>query len=353
MNETNSSPAGSSSRLVEQLKERIRRAGRLTYAAFLEMILYDEHYGYYRAGKQDKKDYVTSPEIHGLFGNVIGTYIEECCNRGGKPSVTILELGGASGRLARDIISAIRTPLDRYLIVEKGTERKEGKIEWVNGIDRIGPLKGFTFVVANEFFDALPFHRIMRADGILREIYIGFEDGFFEQVDSLSEEIKGFLQRYPLFLREHQTSEVANGLEPIITQLSAKVTDACLLVFDYGYHQSDLAQGRFSNGSMLAYRGWTIRQGFLDSLGKTDVTHHVNFDHLSALLEAHGWRKEGEIAQYRFLCRIGLLEGFEGLPQQERLSAKWLLNPEGLGSMISVLGFSRHSSFPLHGFGKT
>jgi SAM-dependent MidA family methyltransferase len=101
---------------------------------------------------------------------------------------------------------------------------------------------------------------------------------------------------------------------------------------------------------MLGYRDRRIRDDLFASLGRTDITHHVNFDHLSALLQKAGWRKDGEIEQYRFLHRAGVLKRLDRLTMEERMSVKWLIMPEGPGSTISVLGFSRGLPFPLPGF---
>ncbi len=340
--------------LEEQLKARMDSAGLLSYQVFLETVLYDEHYGYYRAGKQGPQDYCTSPEIHALFGRTIGAYIEDLCDRVQSPSVTILELGGASGKLAADIISAFtHLTLEAYFILEKGKERRSGAIRWINSLDRLEGVEGFTFILANEFFDALPFHRVIDRGGRLEEVYVGHRDGFFEQTGPLSRPLASFLDDYPILLQEHQELEVTTAAAAPVKAVSSLVGKGCFLVFDYGYHQADITAGRFYHGSMLGYRDRRIRDDLFASLGRTDITHHVNFDHLSALFQKAGWRKDGEIEQYRFLHRAGVLKRLDGLTIEERMSVKWLIMPEGLGSTISVLGFSRGLPFPLPGFGGT
>ncbi|OPY62199.1 MAG: hypothetical protein A4E57_04044 [Syntrophorhabdaceae bacterium PtaU1.Bin034] len=337
--------------LEEKLRKRIAQEGPVTYEAVLESALYDENDGYYRNGKQERQDYYTSPEIHPIFGRTIGGYVENVSRTLKIPSVSIVELGGASGGLAGDIISAFRhLTIDRYLIIEKGQERRNGQVEWVNSVDRIGRMDGFTFIVANEFFDALPFHRVIMQKGVLHEIYTGYQDGFIEQAGPLSGPVASFLERHPVFLQENQVTEVTTYSVPLLEKLSELVERACLLVFDYGYHQTDISTGRFFEGSLVGYKERKIRNDLFGDLGKMDITHHVNFDHLSDLLAGLGWKKDGEIEQYRFLYKAGLLEELSRLPQTERLSAKWLINPAGLGSMISVLGFSKNLSFPLPGF---
>ncbi len=335
----------------EQLKARMGSAGLLSYEAFLETVLYDAHYGYYRAGKQGRQDYCTSPEIHALFGRTLGAYIEALMDRMQSQPVAILELGGASGKLAADILSAFtHLAPEAYFILEKGRERRSGAIRWINTLDRLQALEGFTFILANEFFDALPFHRVINREGRLEEVYVGHKDGFFEQKGPLSRPVASFLDDHPIFLQEHQELEVTTAAAPLVKALSSLAGRGCFLLFDYGYHQADITAGRFSSGSMLGYRDRRIRDDLFASLGRADITHHVNFDHIEALLAKEGWRKDGETEQYRFLHKAGALERLEGLTVEERMSAKWLIMPEGLGSTISVLGFSRGLPFPMPGF---
>jgi len=335
----------------ERILERIFREGPITFEDFLEIVLYDEKEGYYRAGKQEGQDYYTSPEIHPIFGRTIGRYIEGICDRLGAASPSILELGGASGRLASAIMSGLdHVSLERYVIFDRVKERTEGLVQRANCLDCVNEGGHFLFVVANEFFDALPFHRIMSRDGAMREIYVGHGHGFFEEAGPLSDSLRLFLDRYPVFLQDGQVSEVTTYGLPVIERVSTVAETACFLVFDYGYHQEQIAAGRFFDGSLLGYRSLQIRDDVFENLGLTDITHHVNFDHLSSMLVEKGWRKEGEVDQWRFLQRAGMLERLARLPENERLAAKWLIYPEGLGSMISVLGFSKGLPFPMPGF---
>jgi SAM-dependent MidA family methyltransferase len=333
------------------LKERIAREGLITYEAFVETVLFDDRFGYYRAGKEERKDYFTSPEIHAAFGRTIGGYLEAFRAQAGLPSFSVIELGGASGRLARDILSSLTVAPDRYTIVENGAPREEGLIRWVSGVDHVESHSGMTFIVANEFFDALPFHRIINKAGILEEIYVGYDAGFFEEPGPLSGDAASFLTRHPVHLPHGMTTEIATYASPLLDRLSGAVDQGCLLLFDYGYHHSDIVGGGFPEGSVMAYRAGSTRASIFENLGAADITHHVNFDHLASMFEDHGWRKEGEIAQYRFLFNAGILDELVRLSEAERLSAKWLINAEGLGSMISVLGFTRGLSVRMPGFG--
>jgi SAM-dependent MidA family methyltransferase len=333
------------------LRARIAAEGPLTYASFIETLFYDETRGYYRAGKEEGKDYVTSPEIHPVFGRVIGRYIEAFCHASDIRSVTVLELGGASGTLARNIVSAfVDLSLEEYLIVERGRRDREGPIRWITALDELEGPRPFVFVIANEFFDALPFHKVAQIGGTLQELYVGYDRHFFEQPSTLSQPVNAFLRDYPICLDETQIVELTPYMATVAEAVSAFAGRGSFLVFDYGYHLSDIASGRFPGGSIVGYRGRVMKQEILARPGHGDVTHHVNFDHLTAALEKGGWKKEGEIEQFRFLFNIGIIEELITLPETERLKAKWLIHPEGLGSMLSVLGFSKTLKGSLPGF---
>jgi SAM-dependent MidA family methyltransferase len=339
--------------LEELLKARIISEGPITYEAFVEMALYDERFGYYRSGKQDNKDYYTASEIHPIFGRAIGRYVEEFCLRLGASMPTIIELGGASGRLARAVISGFNhLEPDRYFIIENGAERKEDRIRWISSVERLPPPPDFAFVLANEFFDALPFHRITQRDGVLQEMYVTWDGGFSEVAGPATEKVESFLDRHPIVLPEGQSIEVTTCGVPLVQELSSRIPRGCFLLFDYGYHSGEIEQGRFPNGSGLGYRKRRINPDLFADVGMMDITHHVNFDHLAAIIEDDGWRKEGEIEQHRFLFNAGITDEFSRLSQEERLSAKWLIHPETMGSMISVLGFSKRMTTRMPGFGR-
>ncbi len=337
--------------LEHKLKGRIKRDGPLTFEAFLDVVLYDHEGGYYKEGKRLRKDYYTSPEIHPVFGKTIATYVDDIRVSCGRDKMSIIELGGGSGLLADQIVSgsADRESLD-YFLVERGRKEKTDHIVWVDDLCDLTPIDGLTVIIANEFFDALPFHRVLRTERGLEEIYVDFADGFAELLSQLSPPVDSFLRSYPLFLNLHQSSEVTIRAAEILSRLTGIVGEGLLLVLDYGYHNEDLAHGRFFDGSTIGYKDFRIREDMFRDLGSMDITHHVNFDHLCAILRGLGWRKAGEIEQYRFLINIGMLQQMMLLPDVERAPAKPLINPQGLGSMISVLGFTKDLSCDVPGF---
>ena len=337
--------------LENKIRERIRREGPVTYETFLDIVLYDEEEGYYRQGKRPRQDYFTSPEIHPVFGKTIAKYLDAIRLSCGRNKISVIELGGGSGLLAEQIVSSVaHADTLEYVIVEKGKKKNTESVRRVSDLKDLAPIEGLAVVVANEFFDALPFHRVVGDDEGMKEIYVDFADRFTETLGPLSSDVKSFLSFHPLFLNLRQMSEVTTRSYEVLTRLTELVDEGVLLLFDYGYHAEDLALGRFPDGSVVGYKDFTIRKDLTSDLGSVDITHHVNFDHLGSVLNDLGWQKAGEIEQYRFLMNVGLLDEMMLLPDGERIQAKNLINPQGLGSMISALGFTKKMCCDIPGF---
>src|SRR5262245_55358372 len=94
--------------LVAELRERIRRDGPITFRDFMDAALYDPRWGYYPNHPDAisrQGDYVTSPEVHPVFGGLVARQLGELWEAAGRPDHwTIVEQGVGRGILARDVL---------------------------------------------------------------------------------------------------------------------------------------------------------------------------------------------------------------------------------------------------------
>src|SRR3977135_3384800 len=98
--------------LERRLIERIRRDGPITFCDFMQAALYDPELGYYNSERLKigaNGDYYTSSNVHPLFGAVLAkAMIELTVGLRVDSPLTLVEIGAGTGRLAFDILSAMR-----------------------------------------------------------------------------------------------------------------------------------------------------------------------------------------------------------------------------------------------------
>jgi len=110
--------------LTKHLKTKIKGAGPISVATFMQEALLNPKFGYYYTGgltnqQKDSEnveqeiignrgDFVTSPEISSMFSELIGVWCLETWNRLDRPkNIQIIELGPGKGTLMHDLLSSI------------------------------------------------------------------------------------------------------------------------------------------------------------------------------------------------------------------------------------------------------
>ncbi|KAI0141255.1 DUF185 domain-containing protein [Xylariaceae sp. FL1272] len=194
--------------LAKQLAEAISITGPIPLASYMRMCLTADVGGYYtgaiEAGRDQfgkKGDFITSPEISQVFGELIGIwFVAEWMSQGRPRSgIELIEVGPGRGTLMDDILRTIRnfkdmaSAIDAVYMVEASKELRvaqknllcgtdaslrESKsgwhcaskysdfpIVWTDSIKAVPQYPSKTpFIVAHEFFDALPIHAFQVVD---------------------------------------------------------------------------------------------------------------------------------------------------------------------------------------------
>src|SRR5579883_1709879 len=106
------------------LRERIRAEGSITFRDYMATVAYHPDEGYYarRAVIGADGDFVTSPEVHPLFGALIARQVAQFWELLGQPDpFVVVEQGGGTGKLARALLLALPPEVaaaTRYVLVE-------------------------------------------------------------------------------------------------------------------------------------------------------------------------------------------------------------------------------------------
>jgi len=267
--------------LANDLKNRIKKSGPLSFSEFVESCLYDSNDGFYtkggRAGRRG--DFLTSPEVGPFFGFLIANWLDETWRNLNKPkNFQVIEVGAGSGTLARAIIDAKPKCLENgiYTMVERSQKLREeqptsDKLISIANIPEV-PLVGA--VIANELLDNLPFDLLEGNGKCWKEVRIGLMDDQF--VETLIGERKEPVGVFPLKGARIPIQTQANKwVESILEMIVA----GSLLVIDYGSTTQEMSQ-RDQDSWFRTFRKHSRGRGPLDDVGNQDLTVEVAIDQL-------------------------------------------------------------------------
>ena len=353
--------------LAAILIRRIAAAGPMTLADYMaECLLHPDH-GYYatRDPFGAGGDFTTAPEISQMFGELLGLCLAQAWMDQGSPApFTLAEPGPGRGTLMADVLRATRgvpgfhAAAQVVLIEASPTLRqvqrdtlKGHPVTWADSIADLpdAPL----FLIANEFFDALPIRQFTRRGQGWAETVVGLDprpDG--------PRLTLGRSAPTPLALLMHRLADTAEGgvvevcpsAAPIMAAIGGRIAahGGAAIVIDYGDWRSrgDTFQ------ALMDHR-------FVDPLaapGEADLTAHVDFEALAqAAAPARATRL---IPQGALLQRLGidgraerLARGLTGDALQSHLAAhRRLTDAAEMGSLFKALAIYPPSSLPPPGF---
>lgn len=363
--------------LVARLRAEIERDGPITFARFMEVALYDPEGGYYAAPDARptrEGDFLTAPELHPVFGRLIGRQLTDIWDRLGRPDPFVVrEHGAGAGTLGLTALEGMR--LDgspavhavRYQPVEINPYRAAELVERFAAAgfaDRLGEPGGrmVGVVLANELLDAMPVHRVEVRDGRLREILVDWAEGFH---DVLGEPTTPALARRldddGVVLAEGQRAEICLALDGWVAAIAADLEGGCVLVVDYGHPAAELYGPARASGTLLAYVGHRVHDDPYRSIGQQDLTAHVDLTAVERAALAAGLDVLGRTTQAELLAGLGIGEVLAEAARattadlagylELRGAVVRLLDPRAMGAFkVVALGRGIAAEPPLAGF---
>lgn len=343
--------------LADQLIARIARAGPMTLAEYMaECLLHPEH-GYYstRDPFGAAGDFVTAPEISQMFGELLGLCLAQTWIDQGAPArFALAEIGPGRGTLMADLwrattgVPGFHAAAEVHLIEASPVLRtaqatRMPQAIWHDHIDTLPELP--LFLIANEFFDALPIRQFQRAEAGWSERVIGVADGALAF---------GLTAAAPVAALDHRLSDTTPGdivetcapAQAIAAQIGQRITTqgGAALIIDYGDCRSlgDTFQAVAKHKSTDP----------LAAPGQADLTAQVDFEALALAAQPATFSRL--TPQGVFLERLGITQRAEALARNlsgEALRAhiaahRRLTHPEEMGHLFKVMGLTRDSGLP-------
>lgn len=350
--------------LEELLIRQISTTGPITVADYMTACLLHPRHGYYATGQPlgAEGDFVTAPEISQMFGELLGLWVAQAWIDQGRPApFALAELGPGRGTLMADALRALSavpgaTEAADVRLVEASPTLRASQAEtlderdaaWHESVDSL-PEKLPLFLLANEFFDALPVRQYLRDGDAWRERQIGARGG--KLVFGLSEPLPASALDRRMENVDGAMIETRPAAGPIVDEIARRIRRAggAALIVDYG--------GRRCVGDTLqAVRGHA-KESPLASPGLADLTAHVDFETLARA--AHGATIYGPVPQGEFLRRLGIAErahalatGLRGSALQTHVAAhRRLTHPQEMGNLFQVMALASPNAAPPPGFG--
>ncbi|WP_431301012.1 class I SAM-dependent methyltransferase [Tabrizicola sp. BL-A-41-H6] len=337
--------------LGDILKARIAATGPITLAEYMATCLQHPQFGYYatRDPFGAAGDFTTAPEISQMFGEVLGLCLAQCWLDQGSPApFALAELGPGRGTLMADILRATRNVpgfhgAAQVVLVETSPTLRAAQAQrlagctpvWVDTVDDLPNLP--LFLIANEFFDALPIDQFQRGETGWHMRLVGLSDDAlqFGRSPALPAEAID-----PRFADDPPGSivEASPALPAIAATLGQRIAarGGVALVIDYG--------GWRSKGDTLQAVRRHQPDHPLAHPGEADLTAHVDFE---ALARATGLPRSGLTDQGALLNRLGIAHRAERLAagltgdrlETHRAALHRLTDPREMGSLFKAIAF--------------
>jgi NADH dehydrogenase [ubiquinone] 1 alpha subcomplex assembly factor 7 len=348
---------------AERLLSRIRAEGPIPLADFMAEAVA----AYYRRPHVfgADGDFVTSPEISQIFGELVGIWFAVRWHAEGRPQRFLLaECGPGRGTLIADALRAaamvpgFAAAIELHLVETSPALREAQAVAlagfpavWHDAVETLpdGPLH----LVANEFLDALPALQFIFRGGVWRERCVG-HDGtdfvFIEEVPAVppADLLADLPSPCEGDVLGHSPS--AEGFVAAIGKRIARSGGAALF-FDYGPEKSGF-------GDTLQAVSRHRYASPLSRPGEVDLTVHVDFSRLARFAQGAGAAAFGPADQGLWLVALGLPARLTALLRQatprqtETLvsGAQRLIAPQAMGRLFKAFSLLPAGSPAPEGF---
>lgn len=362
-------------------------------AEYMREVLTNPVSGYYVHNDMlgAEGDFITSPEISQIFGELLGIWCVSEWMAAGKPKeFQLVEFGPGRGSLASDVLrvlkqlksvvgeSAVSVHLvevspklsevqaqsltgedskaadnENDPVYRRGTTKTGHPVYWYRGMEDVP--RGFSIYLAHEFFDALPIHKFQKTDKGWREILIDIDPEVanklrFVLAPSATLASSTLLQAD----EEREHVEVCPEGGVLVQRLTNRISEdgGAALIADYG-HAGD------KTDTFRGFRGHKLHD-VLVAPGTADLTADVDFRYLRRITDERVLTF-GPITQQQFLRNMGidvrlqvLLRTCTDSSTRKQLVQGFdmMMNPEKMGERFKFFALVPHSRIAVQTRGK-
>ncbi len=350
--------------MKEHFLKKIKLHGPITVSDYMSDCLLAPKYGYYNKNNVigAKGDFITSPEISQIFGELIGLAFVDYYYKCKKPvSPILVDLGGGNGTMMKDALRAtqqidnILSKKIKPIFIESSSSLiKKQKFnvpnsESYNDINKIP--NGFSMLYANEFFDALPIHQFIKINNNWHERLIDIDSNNDLQF-IYDKQPSPYQTILPEYLKNNQIIEFSPAIINIITSIIKRILEqgGIFLIIDYALNKKDIF------GSLQAVKDHKYINPLLEP-GECDLSTKVDFKLIIKIAKELKANVFGPIEQKDFLENLGINIRCQQLiknnPDRKELilnDCKRLTSEREMGSLFKAMVITSKKSIQPAGF---
>ena len=343
--------------LVEQQikSEILLKKKDMRLDTFLHYAMYNENGYYYKKKPIGKKeDFVTSPEISQLFGEIIGLYLYYIWKTKIRSKFNFIELGPGKGTLFRDIARSVASFPDflnsaKISFVEINKElikiqniniKKEFShdINWSKSINFKS--NNPSIIYSNEFFDCFPIRQFIHKKSWF-EKYVSFNKYenklYFSDKKVINKQLLTILNLY----KNSRLLEISFERNQYFKKICKFIKNkgGVFFTIDYGYTKD------IKNFTLQAVQGHKF-SNVLENIGEKDISSHVNFNDFISIANDNNLTIEEYSTQRDFLIKYGILERRKKLSNSKQMNIinsglDRLINKKEMGNLFKCLVISK------------
>ena len=342
------------------LKRLIEINGYISISTLMREALFNLKEGYYINNNPIgiQGDFITSPEISQVFGELISAYFFYIWqNNFHKQEISIVEMGAGTGLLMKDLIRYAKNHQDfieniKFNIIEISPKLQDIQKKNLSNCDIIWhkSFKDFDqknnkpiLFVANELFDCFAIDQFVKtSQGWLERViinknnnlkftlanYCPVKDKFVNNL------VQQDVKNNDIF--EYSTEGV-NFIKNLIRTI--KNNQGLALIIDYGYIQNHFTD------TLQAIRNHKFCD-ILNNIGNSDLTSLVNFPILKSILDRENI-ENSLITQKKFLESLGIeirrnqltVKANKQVAKKINSAINRLIDPDQMGNLFKCLIF--------------
>ena len=335
---------------------------------FINFALYDKKKGYYmqKSPFGRKGDFITAPNISRMFSEMIAIWILGFWENLGNPKkINLVELGAGNGEMIKILLETFKKfPVFfnscNILIHEKSLKLKKiqkdkldkNKIIWISDLKEIKKFP--TIFIANEFFDAMAVKQFIKKENLWFERYVNFKNKKKAFFNKKSFNMKKFEKEIGYNISKNQKFIEYSLIGISYLKKIAKIikkNSGGLLIIDYGYMEKKMKNTLKSISNHK-------HSNVLENIGKSDITHNINFCLFKKIIDQLGGLKNLITTQGSFLVKLGIKDRAEIISQNQSFSKKAdiyyrlkrLVDEKEMGNLFKVMFIKKKDNKYSQGF---